>query len=162
VQIAQQSNKTIRLAGIVEESIVDGEGIRFTIFVQGCPHKCKGCHNPHTHDISGGKDFNIEEILSRITKNPLLAGVTFSGGEPFCQVLPLIEIAAKVKTLGLNIWCYTGYTHEELLEKSNNDKDIAFLLELIDVLVDGPFVEREKDLTLKFRGSKNQRIIKLK
>ncbi|MCL2847627.1 MAG: anaerobic ribonucleoside-triphosphate reductase activating protein [Firmicutes bacterium] len=156
-----QASKNIRLAGIVEESIVDGDGLRFTIFVQGCPHKCIGCHNPHTHDFDAGKDYEVGELCEKIFSNPLLSGVTFSGGEPFCQPKSLIAIAQKAKEKGLNIWCYTGYTQEEILKNAKTDSDIAELLNLIDVLVDGPFIEEQKDLTLKFRGSKNQRIIQL-
>ena len=153
---------TIRLAGIVEESIVDGDGIRFAIFVQGCTHKCKGCHNTHTHDKNGGEVYNISELCARIKTNPLLAGVTFSGGEPFLQAGALCSIAKFVKSIGQNVWCYSGYTLEELQRLAQKNTDIAELLSLVDTLVDGPFIQEQKDLTLKFRGSKNQRIIKLR
>lgn len=181
-----QSNKqnttpvSLRLAGVVRESIVDGPGLRFAIFCQGCPHNCPKCHNQDTHDFSGGYDCDIQKIVNAIEENPLLSGVTFSGGEPSHQPVAFLEIAKKVKSLGLNIWMYSGYTLEELLSRANstisdldnsnddssqtsekNEEQVALkgLLSLIDVLVDGKFINELKDLTLPFRGSRNQRII---
>ena len=151
-------NETIRLYGLVEESIVDGPGYRMTIFVQGCPHNCKGCHNPDSHDFNGGTLWSIDEIESRFKRNKLLSGITLSGGEPFCQAMKCAEIARRAHNCGLNVWVYTGYTHEQLL----NDSDIKALLDETDVLVDGPFILEERSLDLEFRGSRNQRIIKLK
>lgn len=151
----------IRLSGIINDSIVDGVGIRFVVFTQGCPHHCEGCHNPGTHDFSGGYDDDTDEILAKIKANPLLDGVTLSGGEPFCQPKPLYELCLKVKALGLNIACYSGYTFEELLKLSENNEDIKKLLSVIDVLIDGRFVLLEKSLLLRFKGSKNQRILNL-
>ena len=104
----------LRIAGTANDSIVDGPGIRFTIFTQGCPHHCEGCHNPQTHDFSGGKLADTDELLDRIRSNPLLDGVTFSGGEPFCQAEALAELGSRIRSLGLNIVTYTGYTFEEL------------------------------------------------
>ena len=147
----------IRIAGIVEESVVDGEGVRFAIFVQGCKRACPGCQNKNTWDLNGGKLMDIEEIVEKITDNPLLSGVTFSGGEPFLQAEPLSVLAKKIHEKNLNIWCYTGNTYEEIIE--NNDPTQLKLLNNIDVLVDGDFREDLRDLTLKFRGSQNQRII---
>ncbi len=152
----------IRLAGTVNDSIVDGEGIRFVIFVQGCVHNCPGCHNPQTHDFTQGYETDTEELLEKIKANPLLDGVTFSGGEPFCQPAPLCEIAKGVKKLRLNVVCYSGYTFEELIELSNDDRDIKNLLYLTDILIDGRFVLEKRNLLLKFRGSDNQRIIDVK
>lgn len=152
----------IRLAGTVNDSIVDGEGIRFVIFVQGCVHNCPGCHNPQTHDFTQGYETDTEELLEKIKANPLLDGVTFSGGEPFCQPAPLCEIAKGVKKLGLNVVCYSGYTFEELIELSKDDRDIKNLLYLTDILIDGRFVLEKRNLLLKFRGSDNQRIIDVK
>lgn len=149
----------LKVAGIVGESVVDGLGIRMTLFVQGCPHRCKGCHNAHTHDPEGGNEMTIEEIARMVIKNPLLDGMTFSGGEPFMQPKPLAELASWLKSCGLNVWCYSGYTLEQLQERSKEDGDTARLLKLIDVLVDGPYIEEKKDLTLRFRGSSNQRVI---
>lgn len=148
----------LRISGIVEESIVDGEGIRFVIFTQGCPHNCKGCHNPLTHDFNGGRIVTIDEVFSQIKENPLLSGVTFSGGEPFCQPKPLVELAKKIHQIGLNVWSYTGYTLEQLMDMGEDEKQ---LLHEVDFLVDGKFILEEKDLSLPFRGSRNQRILNL-
>ena len=150
----------LRIAGIVDDSIVDGEGYRFTVFTQGCPHHCEGCHNPETWDPQGGRIEDTDKILSEILQNPLLQGVTFSGGEPFAQAAPLAELAKKIHSHGLDIWSYTGYTYEKLC--SSDDPAVHALLDELDVLVDGPFVLSQKDLTLEFRGSKNQRIIDVK
>ena len=149
----------IRIAGVIRESIVDGKGLRFTLFTQGCPHRCKGCHNPETHDINGGYDISAEKIIAEFNKNPLLAGITFSGGEPMLQAKELIPVAKAVTEKGKNCWIYSGWTFEELLSK--NDESINKLLSLCEVLVDGKFIEEEKDLNLLFRGSKNQRLIDL-
>ena len=147
----------LRIAGIADDSIVDGEGMRLTIFTQGCPHHCPGCQNPETHSAGGGRETTTEAILSEITANPLLSGVTFSGGEPFMQPSPLVRLAREIHAHGLDIWCYTGFTLEELLQKHNPAMDA--LLAEIDVLVDGRFREELRDLTLPFRGSSNQRVI---
>lgn len=148
----------IRIAGTVNDSIVDGPGLRFTIFVQGCPNHCKGCHNPHTHDFSGGTVTDTEKLLSMIKQNPLLDGVTFSGGEPFCQAKPLAEIGRKVHEMGLNVVTYTGYMFESLYWARCNP-EINELLQVTDVLIDGAFILEQQSYQLKFRGSKNQRII---
>ena len=150
---------SIRLAGIVRESIVDGPGIRFTVFCQGCPHTCEDCHNPETHDFAEGKDISIERLLEEIDKNKLLAGVTFSGGEPFCQPGAFASLGRKVKEKGLNITTFSGYTLEQLNEMATQNADVHELLELTDILIDGPYIKKLRDLTLQFRGSSNQRII---
>lgn len=152
----------IRIAGTVNDSIVDGPGFRFTIFTQGCPHHCKGCHNPHTHAFDGGEVVTTESILEKIFKNPLLDGVTFSGGDPFCQAKPLVEIAKAVKEKGLDVITYTGYTFEEILEKADDKNMWRQLLELTDFLIDGKFEIEKRSLALHFRGSSNQRIIDVK
>ena len=149
---------TIRIAGIEEESIVDGPGIRFVVFTQGCKHNCKGCHNPHTHPFKGGKDINIDYIIKKIKENPLLKGITLSGGEPFEQPKPCLELTKKVKELGLDVYCYSGYTIDEILE-DNTKKELLYE---IDTLIDGRFIEEEKNLLLQFKGSENQRIINIK
>lgn len=149
----------IRICGIEPESIVDGPGFRYVIFTQGCPHGCPGCHNPQSHSFDGGRDADCDEILAQIRENPLLSGVTFSGGEPFCQPEPLIYIAEQVKKMGKNIFVYSGYTIEELLEKAKTEPAILRLLKLCDTLVDGRYVQTLRDLSLQFRGSKNQRVI---
>lgn len=148
----------LRIAGTANDSIVDGPGIRFTIFTQGCPHHCEGCHNPQTHDFSGGTITNTDELLKRIKSNPLLDGVTFSGGEPFCQAEALAELGTKIKALGLNIVTYTGYTFEELYADRHKN-GFGELLSVTDYLIDGPFVLAQKNWEIRFRGSSNQRII---
>ncbi len=149
----------IRLAGVVKESIVDGPGIRYVVFTQGCPHNCKGCHNPHTHDFCGGYIEDTDKIYNEITSNPLVKGVTFSGGEPFMQAKELSELADKLKEKNYNIMAYTGFKVEHLLENSNSDNGYRDLLENTDILVDGKFELDKKNLLLKFRGSENQRVI---
>ena len=148
----------LRIAGTVNDSIVDGPGIRFTIFVQGCPHNCKGCHNPQTHDFAGGSVTTTEALLEKIKGNPLLDGVTFSGGEPFCQAEALAALGNEIKKLGLDIITYTGYTFEKLYgERAQNHW--GELLAVTDYLIDGPFILEQKDWEIKFRGSSNQRYI---
>ena len=146
----------IRIAGTVDDSIVDGEGLRYTIFVQGCPRRCPGCHNPETQCFEGGRLADTAELLAEIAANPLLTGVTFSGGEPFMQPAPLVEIARACHSRGLSIWSYTGFTLQEL--HARHDTAVEALLSEVDVLVDGDYREEERDLTLMFRGSRNQRI----
>lgn len=146
----------IRIAGIVNDSIVDGPGFRLSVFTQGCIHDCLGCHNPKTHDFNGGYDIDTDAILLQAKENILLDGVTLSGGEPFCQAEACAKIARGSKKIGLNVWCYTGYTFEELLEGC---KEWHELLREIDVLVDGRFEIEKKSLDCRFRGSSNQRLI---
>ncbi len=147
---------TIRIAGVVRESITDGPGLRFTVFTQGCPHHCPGCHNPETHDPCGGKPVEHETILAEIDKNPLLAGVTLSGGDPVCQAAALLPLARAIKERGLSLWMYTGYTFEQLMEQ---DENVKALTALCDCVVDGPFLLAQRSLELRFRGSSNQRLI---
>lgn len=151
----------IRIFGVVEESIVDGPGIRYSIFVQGCSHGCPGCHNPESHSPNGGQLRSIEAILDGIRANKLTAGVTLSGGEPFEQPHACAALATQLKSDGYNIWAFTGYLYEDLLRMAQTNEDIARLLDSIDVLVDGPFVEELKSLELDWRGSSNQRVIDL-
>ncbi len=145
----------LRIAGTIGESIVDGPGIRYVLFTQGCPHGCVGCHNPQTHDFAGGKEVTVDTLLADITKNPFVKAVTLSGGEPFCQPAALAQLAASLKEKGYHLMCYTGYTFEQLLQK----EDARPLLEQLDLLVDGPFVLDRKNIELKFRGSDNQRVL---
>jgi len=152
-----QSNK-LRIAGIVEESIVDGPGIRLTVFTQGCSHNCPGCHNPQTHDYRGGMEMDIEEIVKMVKANPMLDGITLSGGEPFDQAIACANLARRIKELGLSVVVYSGYKYEYLLQK----EEYRQLLQVADILIDGRFDISKKDLTLPFRGSSNQRIIDLK
>ncbi|MDR1891538.1 MAG: anaerobic ribonucleoside-triphosphate reductase activating protein [Oscillospiraceae bacterium] len=152
----------LRISGIVDESVVDGPGYRYVVFAQGCPHHCPGCHNPHTHAFEGGTSISAEELFRNVRKNPLLSGVTLSGGEPFCQAEELAALAGMVKAAGLSVITYTGYTFEELIADFSENPGWRSLLENTDILVDGPFRLEEKDPLLKFRGSKNQRLINVK
>ena len=152
----------LRLAGVIRESIVDGPGIRMTVFTQGCPHHCKGCHNEQTWDFEGGYDSSTERILEEALKDPLLRGLTFSGGEPFSQALNMAILAKEAKEKGYDIFCYTGYTFEKLLSEFDSHPEYKELLEYCDWLVDGPFVLENRSLMLKFRGSTNQRILEVK
>ncbi len=147
----------MRIAGTIQDSIVDGPGLRFTVFTQGCPHCCEGCHNPETHDFSGGTEMPVADIIKKLLSNPLTDGLTLSGGEPFCQAADCALIAEAAKGAGMNVWAYSGWTFEELLGK--DDPDILRLLNLVDVLVDGRFILAERSLNIKWRGSKNQRLI---
>lgn len=146
----------IRIAGLVPESYVDGDGIRFAIFMQGCLRNCAGCHNPETHALDGGRLIDTAEIISAVKKNPLLDGITLTGGEPLLQLDAANELARAAKNLGLSVWLYTGYTFEEI------PSNAATLLESVDVIIDGAFIESQRDLDLQFRGSSNQRIIDIK
>lgn len=146
---------TIRIADIVQDSIVDGRGIRMTIFTQGCPHHCHGCHNPHTHDPLGGREVSVDDLIDQMKSNPLLDGITFSGGEPFEQIEAVKQLAHEAHRLRLDVWCYTGWTWEEIMQ----DPHKRGLLAYIDVLVDGRFDLEQRSLELKWRGSKNQRVI---
>lgn len=150
----------MNIAGFYEESISNGEGWRAVLFVSGCPHHCEGCHNKEAQSFSYGVPFTKEEILNKIKDNFILQGVTISGGEPLCpqNISEVTDFIKSVKESGLDIWCYSGYTFEEL--RARNDTDEA--LSCIDVLVDGRFIENQKSPNLKFKGSKNQRIIDLK
>lgn len=146
----------LRLAGIAGDSIVDGPGIRMTVFAQGCPHHCQGCHNPETWDGEGGSMWSIGDILHMIEKNPLVKGVTFSGGEPFCQAHGFAVLAEVLKERGYEVASYSGYTFEELLHGTKEQRE---LLGKIDVLIDGPYKEAQRSLSLVYRGSSNQRIL---
>ena len=148
---------TLRVAGVIEESIVDGPGIRFVLFLQGCKIHCPGCQNPHTWDFEGGTLVHADEVLARIKGNPLVHGVTFSGGEPFEQAEALLPLAEELKSQGYHLMAFTGYTLKQLLQKP----ECAALLEKLDLLVDGPFIEAQKSLDLRFRGSRNQRILNI-
>ena len=148
---------TLRLAGFAGDSIVDGPGIRFTTFCQGCPHHCPGCQNPETWPFEGGFEVTPEEVVEHVKRNPLTRGVTFSGGEPFAQAAAHAELARRLKAAGYEVASYTGYTFEQLLEEQDPAK--LDLLQQLDILVDGPFRQEELSLELRFRGSANQRIL---
>ncbi|MBP1743494.1 MAG: nrdG [Firmicutes bacterium] len=153
-------NKRLQVAGFLDNSLVNGEGLRSVLFVSGCRHKCPGCHNAAMQDFSYGDTVSLKEILGRIESNvPLIKGVTFSGGDPFEHAETLSELADSIKAMGLNIWCYSGYTYEEIVR--SNDESKINLLNKIDVLVDGRFDSAQKEGAPKYAGSRNQRIIKL-
>lgn len=149
----------LRLYGEVNDSIVDGPGMRYGVFVQGCFHSCEGCHNPKSHDPNGGYLSDTDTVFEKIRKNPILDGVTFSGGEPFLQAKPLTELAVKAHAIGLDTLCYTGYLFEELLSGANAENGWMEFLKNLDILVDGRFVLAQRSIDLQFCGSRNQRII---
>ncbi len=150
----------MRIAGLVQDSIVDGPGLRFTVFTQGCPHHCEGCHNPETHDPNGGSEASVEDIIKKMLSNPLTDGLTLSGGEPFAQAGDCAQIAEAAKQSGLNVWTYTGYTFETLTKLT--DPNVKRLLNVTDVLVDSPFILSQRSLSIKWRGSTNQRLLDVK
>ena len=150
----------IKISGVVNDSIVDGNGFRLTVFTQGCPHHCPGCHNPETHNPKDGFWADTEDIMDVVKENPLLDGITLSGGDPFMQSVPCTLLAEETHKLGLNVWTFTGYTWEELWAEQDAEK--LELLRHTDILVDGPFLLAERSLELRFKGSKNQRTIDVK
>ncbi len=157
---ANDTTKNIRMCGIEPESIVDGPGFRFVLFVQGCPHHCHGCHNPESWAFDGGYDISVEEVFEQIRERGGVRGVTFSGGELFEQVPALLELAKLVKGAGLTLMCYSGYTLDEL--ESRHDPETDELLDMLDILVDGRYDEKLRNLTLIYCGSENQRVIDMR
>ncbi|MDI9470202.1 MAG: 4Fe-4S single cluster domain-containing protein [Bacillota bacterium] len=151
----------LRLAGVVDESIVDGPGMRMVLFTQGCPHRCRGCHNPETHLSVGGRVHTVAELAGRYRAHGSLDGITFSGGEPFLQPGPLATLAAAIHEAGGSVISYSGHVYEALLEKAKSCPDTARLLAATDLLIDGPYVESLRSLELPCRGSSNQRLIPL-
>ena len=149
----------VRLAADIQpDSILDGSGIRTVIWFQGCLHNCEGCQNPETHDMNGGIVVDVDEIKMKLKNLKYQSGITLSGGDPFFQPEAALEIAKFAKSIGLNVWAYTGFTYEALL----SDKSRLDLLKNVDVLVDGKFMMDKKSLNCKFRGSTNQRLIDVK
>lgn len=149
----------LQVFGLVPDSIVDGPGLRYGIFVQGCSHGCPGCHNPESQPREGGTAYSIQSIYEDIRANKLIQGVTFSGGEPFEQPEACAVLAKQLKGDGYNIWAYSGYTFDALMGKAEGNPSIRDFLESVDVLVDGPYVEALHSYELDWRGSSNQRII---
>lgn len=144
----------IRVLDIIEDTMVDGPGFRTSIYCAGCRHQCPGCHNPQSWDFKGGRKMSTEELMCIIMADPF-ANVTFSGGDPMYQCDGFAELARAIhKHSNKDIWCYTGFTYETLITRAQRE-----LLELLDVLVDGPFIEKLRDPDLLFRGSSNQRLI---
>jgi len=153
--------QALRLSGLTHESLVDGPGLRYVIFTQGCPHRCPNCHNPTSWDMDTGKEFTVKEIIRMLKKQKKIQGVTFSGGEPFLQAAELSQIALAAHQLGLDVVTYSGFTYEELIEQGKNDINITALLSASDLLIDGKYIDAKRDSSLPFRGSSNQRIIKI-
>jgi len=149
----------MRIAGLVQDSIVDGPGLRNAMFVHGCKLRCEGCHNPDTWDADGGSEVPVDEIINEILSNPLTDGITLSGGEPFDQAADCVSLAAVAHDRGLNVWVFSGYTFEELLVKVQQEPAIYKLLSLTNVLIDGRFTKAQRSLSLKWCGSKNQRVL---
>ena len=149
----------MRVAGLIQDSIVDGPGFRFVVFTQGCHRQCEGCHNPESWAADSGTERTTDEIIAEMLRNPLTDGLTLSGGEPFLQVSECLKLANAARENNLNVWVYTGHTFEELLQNAATEPDILKLLELTDVLIDGPFLLAQRTLSLRWRGSKNQRVI---
>jgi anaerobic ribonucleoside-triphosphate reductase activating protein len=153
----KETSLKVRLAGIVNESITDGPGLRIVLFFQGCEHHCPGCHNPQTWDFRGGSEYKVDELLLQLPDTPLIKGVTLSGGDPFYQPRAAARIARDFRDRGKDVWAYTGFIWEELLKI--HDAAMLELLHYCDVLVDGPFVRTQRCLNLPYRGSANQRLV---
>jgi len=149
----------VRIAGLIQDSIVDGPGLRFVVFTQGCQLRCEGCHNPETWSISGGDELPVGEVIAQMQGNPLTDGLTLTGGEPFLQAEECAMLSAAARKSGLNVWIYSGFVFEELLVRAKSEQAVKELMELADVLVDGPFVLAQRTLSLKWRGSRNQRVL---
>ena len=149
----------MRVAGLIQDSIVDGPGFRFVVFTQGCDKHCEGCHNPATWDKDGGMEMTVDEITEQMLSNPLTDGLTLSGGEPFEQASDCARLASAAREKGLNVWVYTGFTFDELTCRSTAEPEVGEFLKLTDVLIDGAFTLAERTLSLRWRGSRNQRVI---
>ena len=160
VMMAEKEAFPMRIFGLVQDSIVDGPGFRFSCFVQGCPHHCPGCHNPESHDPNGGREMTVEEVAKELLKNPLTDGLTLSGGDPFAQPEDCLSLAKTAHAHGLNVWAYSGWTFEHLRDHGTPEQ--RALLEEVDVLIDGPFVLEQRSLALPWRGSRNQRVVNVR
>lgn len=148
----------IRIAGLTKESVVDGPGIRYVVFAQGCAHNCDDCHNKETHDFKGGVEMDIDELLLDIHKRKYIDGVTLSGGDPFYQPKEFAYLTEQLKKDNINVMAYTGFLYEEIIK----DDNMKALLKNIDILMDGPFIKEKKTYKMSFRGSSNQRMIDVK
>ncbi len=160
VMMAEKEAFPMRIFGLVQDSIVDGPGFRFSCFVQGCPHHCPGCHNPESHDPNGGREMTVEEVAKELLKNPLTDGLTLSGGDPFAQPEDCLSLAKTAHAHDLNVWAYSGWTFEHLRDHGTPEQ--RALLEEVDVLIDGPFVLEQRSLALPWRGSRNQRVVNVR
>lgn len=150
----------IRMYGTVDDSIVDGPGLRFSVFVQGCSHHCPGCHNPESQPVDGGYLTSVDEVCAQIEASRSVTGVTLTGGEPFEQPEACLEIARRCKARGLSVWAYSGYAFEQIAAGACSKAGVE-LLSVCDVLVDGPFAQSQRSLGLMWKGSANQRVIDL-
>lgn len=151
--------QSIRLAApLTYDSIVDGPGLRMVLWTQGCPHACTGCHNPETWDCLGGYLEEVDTVIQEMKQHKLQSGLTISGGEPLLQVEALLPIVKVAKEIGLNIWLYTGFCYEDIIKNTQ----VSDILQYVDVLVDGPFIQELKSYELVFKGSSNQRVIDVK
>lgn len=155
-------SKLIRLAGIAENSLVNGKGLRKVFFSQGCSHHCEGCFNQHTWEFAGGRMFDMDELVQKVKDEPFLDGVTFSGGDPFQQADKFAYLAKKLHEANINIWAYTGYTFEELMKLAQTNSHIKQMINNVDVIVDGRFMKDKMSENLKYCGSSNQRVIDVK
>lgn len=149
----------IRLHGLARESITDGPGFRYAIFTQGCPHQCEGCHNPASHSFTDGTVVSVDLLSAEFLSNPMLDGITLSGGEPFMQAAECALLASRARAASLHVMLYSGYTFEEILEQSSYRAGWADLLSQADILIDGRYEKSLRSLELRFRGSRNQRAI---
>ena len=152
----------MRIAGSIQDSIVDGPGFRYVVFTQGCNFFCEGCHNPATWDPGGGREVPVSDIIKEMLANPLTDGLTLSGGEPFEQAADCASLAAAARERGLNVWIFTGWTFEKLLKAASKKPAMKKLLTQADVLVDGRYIKTERTLSVKWCGSKNQRVLDVK
>lgn len=146
----------VRLAGVNAESVTDGEGLRAVVYLQGCTHGCPGCHNPDTHPLTGGYLTDTDDLLQELLSNPLVSGLTISGGEPLLQPEATFALAAGTKARGYNVWLYTGYCLHELQSQPWAGR----ILQVVDVLVEGRYQQEARDLDLPYRGSRNQRLLR--
>lgn len=147
-----------RIHAVVKHSSVDGAGIRYVVFFQGCPHCCEGCHNPQTHDPDSGQAVDVEDIIAHIRQTKYLDGITLSGGEPFAQPQAVKELAEAAHRMGMSVWAYSGWTYEQLLSGAAGS-EAAMALREVDILVDGPFIQSLRSAECLWRGSMNQRVI---
>ncbi len=159
IDMNQPGETKLHLAGVIRESIVDGPGWRFVVFVQGCPHHCKNCQNPQTWGFDGGYQTTVDNIVKAVKADPLVSGVTLSGGEPFTQAKALAVLARELRANGIDVMSFSGWTYEELRDGANAENCWMDLLPQLSLLVDGKYIEEQKSLDLRFRGSKNQRIV---
>ena len=149
----------MKIAGLVQDSIVDGPGLRFAVYTQGCDFKCDNCHNPVTWDPDGGTEISTDELIKQMCSNPLTDGLSLSGGEPLMQTEECIRLAAAAREKGLNVWLFTGYDFDEIMILIASKPNVKELIELTDVLIDGRYIHSKRSLALRWRGSSNQRVL---